>query len=252
MQLLEEVPGVYRILNASTGDFYIGSTCNLRRRRNEHFRWLRAKKHCNPHLQRAWDLYGADKFTFEVVELCTRDAAPVREQHHLDTLKPRYNILTVVGDVPKGGGSPASIEAVRRHATGNTYRLGKLHTEETKALLKQRSTGKVASASTRRKMSVAHQGHEVSVAAREATATRNRAKEWTPTERLALSEAKRAKVTPEFRRTQAERATGVTATTDTRKKMSEAQKGRTHSAETKRKMAEARAKFWANKREEAA
>ena len=61
-------PGVYKIVNNLTNEFYIGSAINMKYRWKLHRRVLNNKTHHNLHLQRAWDKYGNDVFSFEVVE----------------------------------------------------------------------------------------------------------------------------------------------------------------------------------------
>lgn len=244
------VPGIYVIRNTQTGDCYIGSTVSLRRRRSEHFRWLRRNRHHSPHLQHAWNKYGEGVFTLEVLEVCSKEGILHREQHYLDTLKPAYNAMKVAGDRPSGPKSDAVRVAVRKHATGNTYRLGKSHSAETIEVLRQRSTGKVATEATRLKMSESHKGCEVSEATRQATIKRNKAKKWTDNERAELSRSKKAKVTQEFRDRQAANASGRAASDATKAKMSASRVGKSPSEETHRRMAEARTLFWEHKRAE--
>ena len=61
--------GIYMITCTTNKKIYIGSTCNLYNRRRDHFSALRQKRHGNPYLQRAWNKYGEQAFTFEVLEL---------------------------------------------------------------------------------------------------------------------------------------------------------------------------------------
>jgi group I intron endonuclease len=88
--------GIYVLLNCVNHNCYIGSTVNLLRRKNEHFRHLRAGKHSNAHLQSAYDLYGPDVFQFHVLEHVSHvEDLLTREQHFLDTRKPEYNLAPV-------------------------------------------------------------------------------------------------------------------------------------------------------------
>lgn len=56
---------IYKIINNSTGEKYVGQTTNFSRRRQEHLDKLRKNKHPNPKLQAAWNFYGEENFTFE-------------------------------------------------------------------------------------------------------------------------------------------------------------------------------------------
>lgn len=79
---------VYKIINKANGKIYIGSTIDAERRKGDHFRDLRRKKHCNNYLQKAWNKYGEDSFEFEVIEVTNLECQYIREQYYLDTLKP--------------------------------------------------------------------------------------------------------------------------------------------------------------------
>lgn len=56
---------IYRILCIPTGKSYIGQTIDINRRKHEHFSTLRRNKHENPKLQKAWNKYGEENFSFE-------------------------------------------------------------------------------------------------------------------------------------------------------------------------------------------
>lgn len=86
-----EKMGVYRIVNRISGKFYVGSSVHLFRRKSEHFSRLRRHTHCNLFLQKAFDKYGENAFSFEIIEIVDDvDQLMEREQYWLDKLKP-YN-----------------------------------------------------------------------------------------------------------------------------------------------------------------
>lgn len=86
---IPESSGIYRITCTSTGKFYIGSAINLRARCLNHRRTLRRNTHRSPKLQRAWDKYGEEAFTFEVIELVLiPEFLIAREQYWFDVLQP--------------------------------------------------------------------------------------------------------------------------------------------------------------------
>ena len=58
---------IYKIENKINHKVYIGLTNNPRRRENRHFYDLKNNNHDNPHLQAAYNLYGADNFNFKVI-----------------------------------------------------------------------------------------------------------------------------------------------------------------------------------------
>ena len=83
--------GIYRIKNKLNGKCYYGSSNNIKKRWSVHLRQLRNKKHINTFLQNAWNKYGEDNFTFEIVEECTIEKLLVLEQTYIDELGD-YNI----------------------------------------------------------------------------------------------------------------------------------------------------------------
>lgn len=59
---------IYKIVNLVNDKFYIGSTVNKKVRFREHRKQLRGNRHHCKHLQSAWNKYGEEKFDFRVVE----------------------------------------------------------------------------------------------------------------------------------------------------------------------------------------
>lgn len=59
---------IYKIENLINHKLYIGLTNNPKRRKNRHFNDLWNKKHDNPHLQKAYNLYGTENFKFEILQ----------------------------------------------------------------------------------------------------------------------------------------------------------------------------------------
>lgn len=62
--------GIYKIENKVNGKIYIGQARNIEDRWKNHKSCLNSGKHDNTYLQRSWDKYGKDNFTFEVIEEC--------------------------------------------------------------------------------------------------------------------------------------------------------------------------------------
>lgn len=88
-------PGIYKIQNRVTGDFYIGSSVDVYKRMYQHQTLLRNDRHHSPHLQHAWNKYGQDNFEYvvlEYVDVETKLELHTIEQRYLDDLCPVYNI----------------------------------------------------------------------------------------------------------------------------------------------------------------
>ena len=75
--------GIYCIENTIDNKKYIGLSRDIRRRWNEHKSELRNNKHENIYLQRAWNKYGEDAFSFNVIELCDPFVICDRERYYI-------------------------------------------------------------------------------------------------------------------------------------------------------------------------
>lgn len=89
---------IYAILNNINGKRYVGSAKNFYVRKRIHLRQLRkGTHHCLP-LQRAWDKYGEDNFSFIVIEnVETNEMLLPREQWWFNNTKCEYNICKIAG-----------------------------------------------------------------------------------------------------------------------------------------------------------
>ena len=133
--------GIYRITNKVNGKTYIGKTgMNFGDRWDCHRSQLKGGYHDNPHLQNAWNKYGADNFEFDVVEEVT-DASLLNELEITYIKQYRDNNLSYnMHDGGDGG-----------------YLLGKHLSDETKRKIGEKNrvnmTGRKLSKETRKKMS---------------------------------------------------------------------------------------------------
>lgn len=75
-----DVCGIYKLVNRITGQCYVGQSQRAKKRIKEHFRLLRQNRHTNPHLQNAYNKYGADAFYGEIEVECT----DLQELDHLE------------------------------------------------------------------------------------------------------------------------------------------------------------------------
>lgn len=80
--------GVYCIRHRGDSKRYIGSAARslLKRMRSHRYR-LSTNTHCNEHLQRAWNKYGAAAFVFSILEKCAPEYCLNREQYWIDLYK---------------------------------------------------------------------------------------------------------------------------------------------------------------------
>ena len=86
-----KISAVYKITNVITGDFYIGSSKNIKRRWAEHK--CQSTWRNNPNNQMYLDMnkYGLDKFSFQILEEVEIEQLKEMEQQFIETLKPTYN-----------------------------------------------------------------------------------------------------------------------------------------------------------------
>ena len=86
-----KISAVYKITNTVTGDFYIGSSKNIKSRWAAH----KCKSTWNqcPNNPMYLDMrkYGLDKFAFEILEVVEVKHLKETEQKFIETLKPTYN-----------------------------------------------------------------------------------------------------------------------------------------------------------------
>ena len=85
----KKISGVYKITNNITGDFYIGSSKNIKLRWAHHKCPSKWKRYLNSRLYKDMSQYGRDNFTIEVIEETTD--LHNREQYYIEQLKPVYN-----------------------------------------------------------------------------------------------------------------------------------------------------------------
>lgn len=83
---MQKIIGIYVIINLKNNKRYIGSSFNISKRLYEHKRLLRKGEHGNTHLQNAWNKYGEDGFSFDVLETISLDKSITnRELRDLET-----------------------------------------------------------------------------------------------------------------------------------------------------------------------
>ena len=150
---------IYAIVNNENGKMYIGSAVNLTRRRQKHFRDLYLNKHHAIALQRAYNKYGKNSLSLEIIEIVkNRTSLITREQHWMDFFKPEYNCLKRAGSCL---GNKLSEETKRKISLANK---GRTVLEETRIKLSnslkgnKNTFGRKASTEQRKKLSLIHKG----------------------------------------------------------------------------------------------
>ena len=91
MRYKMKICGVYKITNTITGDFYIGSSKDVRNRWATHKCPSVWKKFPNNPMYLDMQKYGVDKFEFEILTEVEADSLKETEQQFIELLKPSYN-----------------------------------------------------------------------------------------------------------------------------------------------------------------
>ena len=94
---MEKLSGIYKITNTITGDFYIGSSNDVKKRWAVHKCTSTWKNHPNNQLYQDMRKYGTDKFAFEILAEVEIDKLKETEQQFIETLKPTYNQMNAKG-----------------------------------------------------------------------------------------------------------------------------------------------------------
>ena len=153
-------PGIYMITNTANGYFYVGSARNLRKRWADHRSYLKKQRHHNPHLQAAWNKYGAGAFAFSVLEVVPDlGGLLVAEQRWLDHYQAAirrdcYNFLPTAGSHL---GRKRSAETRARLSAANT---GKKHSDEAKAKMRAAKLGRTLTAEHKAKVAATSTGRK--------------------------------------------------------------------------------------------
>lgn len=75
--------GIYKITCLSTNEIYIGQSIAIARRLATHKRELKNGTHYNKHLQKTYDKYGKESFTYEILEQCPSTKLNEREKFYI-------------------------------------------------------------------------------------------------------------------------------------------------------------------------
>lgn len=132
----DAICGIYKITNNVNGKVYIGQSVNIKARWKDHIHALnRGSSRCAL-LQRAWNKYKQENFSFEILELCSEDMLDAVEMKYIDFYDSHNNGYNI-----ESGGN------ANKHLS-----------DETKQKLRDAHLGMKASDETRQKMSESRMG----------------------------------------------------------------------------------------------
>ena len=86
-----KISAVYKITNTITGDFYVGSSKDVKLRWASHKRQSAWNKQPNNQMYLDMQKYGVDKFVFEILAEVEEGKLKDAEQKFIELLKPTYN-----------------------------------------------------------------------------------------------------------------------------------------------------------------
>ena len=92
-----KISAVYKITNTITGDFYIGSSNDVKRRWKSHKWPSKWNKYPNNSMYLDMQKYGVENFVFEILEEVEIDKLKETEQQFIEMLKPTYNSCNAKG-----------------------------------------------------------------------------------------------------------------------------------------------------------
>lgn len=86
-----KISAVYKIVNTVTGDFYVGSSKDVKQRWIQHKCPSRWKQHSNNKLYQDMQKYGVDNFRFQILAPVMEEYLKQVEQEFIELLHPTYN-----------------------------------------------------------------------------------------------------------------------------------------------------------------
>lgn len=148
--------GLYLIENKLTGEFYGGSSVNLKRRWSHHKCSVINKRYMCPKLHRAMERDGIDNFSFKVLMYCDPTQLDVYEQNWLDKNVGKIGCYNIAVDAKSEW---RGIKFTEEHRKSISEALkGHECSEETREKIGNANRGRVVSAETRKKLSERNRG----------------------------------------------------------------------------------------------
>ena len=92
-----KISAVYKIVNTVTGDFYVGSSKDVKDRWVNHKCPSMCKKHPNNKMYQDMQKYGVDKFRLQILAPVMEEHLKQVEQEFIEMLKPTYNNYNAKG-----------------------------------------------------------------------------------------------------------------------------------------------------------
>ena len=92
--------GIYKIINKKNNKIYIGSSVDIKKRKEKHFWMLEKGIHDNKFLQSSYNRDGKENFLFDVIEMCDKNDLVEKENYYIlenktNDMKFGYNLCLV-------------------------------------------------------------------------------------------------------------------------------------------------------------
>jgi group I intron endonuclease len=92
--------GIYKILNTKNNKIYIGSSVDIKKRKEKHFWMLQKGIHDNKFLQSSYNRDGKENFIFDIIEMCEEKDLVEKENYYIlenksNDMKFGYNLCLV-------------------------------------------------------------------------------------------------------------------------------------------------------------
>ena len=160
--MAKQISGIYKITNKVNGKVYIGQSVDIRGRWYHYKAYKNGKKYkegCITYLERAFDKYGIENFSFEVILECHPDCLNLPEVFLIceyNSADENYGY-----NVQSGGKSAGPVDSRTREKLSKA-RHGKKHSPETKEKIGKGRFGKRQSPESRERMRQAKIGKKLS------------------------------------------------------------------------------------------
>jgi group I intron endonuclease len=154
--------GIYSITNIINGKKYIGQSVDVKSRIRNH-KWAhRHNCHDNDHLQKSFNKYGEDSFSFNIICECEETQLDALERFYIalyNCINPSYGYNSETGgNLNKHLSEESRLKMSKMRSGENSGMWGKKHTEETKAIMREKALGRPMSDEAKAKSSESHKG----------------------------------------------------------------------------------------------